>query len=330
MNDNLRDIGERALLEMFEKLVDLGDLPFNDDAVAYSISKDKSLVINIDTFVRKTDAPPNMTPFYMGWKAVVMAISDLAAKGVQPQVIVASGAFPEDFSVKDTIAIVEGIKYTANMYNAKFLGGDTNTADDVIISIVALGLCKTKNLIKRSGAKNGDIICTTGFFGRTGAGFKVFLEKFSANKVQKENFHQAIYSPIARLEEGLFLSQYGKIHSCIDSSDGLAWSLFELIRNKNDLGIILENIPIDQDVVEFAEKHKLSVEELALYAGEEFELVFTVKEDLFQELQKKMLLSQMRCLKLGKMTCKNPGKIQLIKDSESINISPKGWEHFSK
>ncbi len=330
MNDNLRDIGERALLEMFEKLVDSGDLPFNDDAVAYSISKDQSLVVNIDTFVRKTDAPPNMTPYYMGGKAVVMAISDLAAKGVQPQAIIASGAFPDEYSVKDTLAIVEGIKYTANKYNAKFLGGDTNTADDVIISIVALGLCKKENLIKRSGGKNGDIICTTGFFGRTGAGFKVFLENLSATKSQKENFWQAIYSPIARLEEGLLLSQLGKAHSCIDSSDGLAWSLFELIRNKKDLGVILEDIPIDQDVIAFAKEHNLKAEELALYAGEEFELVFTVKEEHFQELQKNMLLSQMMCLRLGKITDKNPGKIQLLKDGEIINVSPKGWEHFSK
>ncbi|TET29278.1 MAG: hypothetical protein E3J70_07395, partial [Candidatus Heimdallarchaeota archaeon] len=62
MNEYLGDIGERALLKMFEKLVDSGDLPFNEDAVAFSISKNQSMVVNIDTFVRKTDAPPNMTP----------------------------------------------------------------------------------------------------------------------------------------------------------------------------------------------------------------------------------------------------------------------------
>ena len=329
MNEYLGDIGERALLKMFEKLVDSGDLPFNEDAVAFSISENQSMVVNIDTFVRKTDAPPNMTPTQMGSKAVIMTISDLAAKGVQPQVIVASGAFPEDFSVKNTVELVTGIKETAHRYNTRFLGGDTNTADDIILSIVALGLSQKKNLILRSGAVKGDIICTTGYFGLTGAGFKVFLENYSATENQKNKFASAIYDPIARVEEGLLFSQYGKIHSCIDSSDGLAWSLYELLRNKNNLGIFLENIPIDPDVNDFAKNHNIQAEELALYAGEEFELLFTLKQENFDEIRKLMKAQKMEIHKIGRITDENPGLIQLVKEEETINVSPKGWEHFS-
>lgn len=329
MNKSLGDIGERALLEMFEKLVDSGDLPFNDDAVAFSISENQSMVVNIDTFVRKTDAPPNMTPAQMGSKAVTMTISDLAAKGVQPQVIVASGAFPEDYPVENTVELVTGIKETSHQYNTKFLGGDTNTADDIVLSIVALGLGQKKKLILRSGALKGDIICTTGYFGLTGAGFKVFLDNYSATEKQKSRFRNAIYTPVARLKEGLLFSQFGKIHSCIDSSDGLAWSLFELLRNKDELGILLDNIPIDPDVTDFAEKHNIRAEELALYAGEEFELLFTLKEEDYTELQKLMKTQNMDIFKIGKITDKNPGLIQLVKDEETIDISPKGWEHFS-
>jgi len=329
MNENLGDIGERALLKMFEKLVDSGDLPFNDDAVAFSISENQSMVVNIDTFVRKTDAPPNMTPVQMGSKAVTMTISDLAAKGVQPQVLVASGAFPEDFSVKKTVELVTGIKETAHHYNTRFLGGDTNTADDIILSIVALGLGQKKNFILRSGAMKGDIICTTGNFGLTGAGFKVFLENYSATEIQKNKFANAIYNPIARLKEGLLFSQYGKINSCIDSSDGLAWSLYELLRNKDDLGILLENIPIDPDVNDFAKNHNIQAEELALYAGEEFELLFTLKQEDYNELQKLMKTQKMEIHRIGKLTNENPGLIQLVKEEKTINISPKGWEHFS-
>lgn len=329
MNKSLGDIGERALLKMFEKLVDSGDLPFNDDAVAFSISDKQSMVVNIDTFVRKTDAPPSMTPAQMGSKAVTMTISDLAAKGVQPQVIVASGAFPEDFSVKNTIELVTGIKKTAHRYNTRFLGGDTNTADDIILSIVALGLGQKKNLILRSGALKGDIICTTGYFGLTGAGFKVFLDNYSATENQKRKFKNAIYNPVARLKEGLLFSHFGKIHSCIDSSDGLAWSLFELLRNKDEFGILLDNIPIDPDVNDFAKKHNIQAEELTLYAGEEFELLITLKEENYSELQKLMKAQKMDIFKIGKITDKNPGLIQLVKDEKTTDISPKGWEHFS-
>ncbi|MBK5112507.1 MAG: thiamine-phosphate kinase [Candidatus Heimdallarchaeota archaeon] len=328
MNKNLGDIGERALLKMFEKLVDSGDLPFNDDAVAYSISENQSMVVNIDTFVRETDAPPKMTPAQMGSKAVTMTISDLAAKGVQPQVIVASGVFPGDFSVENTLELVTGIRETAHSYNTKFLGGDTNTAGDVILSIVALGLCQKKNLILRSGALIDDIICTTGYFGLTGAGFKVFLDNYSATEKQKNKFSSAIYEPKACLEEGLLFSQFGKINSCIDSSDGLAWSLYELLRNKNDLGIILENIPIDPTVNDFAKDHNLQAEDLALHAGEEFELLFTLKEDNFHKLQKLMESKGKVIHRIGRITNENPGLIQYMKEGKLIDVSPKGWEHF--
>ncbi len=324
MNKTIKDIGERALLDMFEKLVDSGDLPFNDDAVAFSIDDKRSLVVNIDTFVAKTDAPPQMTPYQMGSKSVTMAISDLVAKGIQPLHVVASGAFPENFTVEQTLDLVKGIKETTHSYNAKFLGGDTNAADDIIISVVALGLGQRENLILRSGGQKGDLICTTGKFGLTGAGFKVFLEDFSATKKQKEKFREAIYSPKARLNEGLIFSNFGKITSCIDSSDGLAWCLNELLRNKEKLGIVINELPIDLLVIDFASDNKLKAEELALFGGEEFELVFSLKPENLISLKKEMEVH-----KIGKFTAEHKGKIMYKFDDVFKEITPKGWEHFT-
>ena len=277
MNKTIKDIGERGLLSLFEQLVDGGELPFNDDAVAFPLSSESSLVINIDTFVAQTDAPPGMTAYQMGAKTATMAISDLAAKGVQPQFLIASGAFPMNFTVEAALEVVKGIREVAHQAKAKYLGGDTNEAKDLILSVVAAGIASTNHLIKRNGAEIGDIICATGKFGLTGAGFKVFLEQFPASASQRALFEQAVYYPKARVKEGIAFAATGFVKSCIDSSDGLAWCLAELLRGKEEnAGIVIEQLPIHPQVKLFAMENNLQAEELALFAGEEFELVFTV------------------------------------------------------
>ncbi len=328
MNRTIKDIGERALLKMFEGLIDAGDLPFNDDAVAFSLSEDLSLVINIDTFVGKTDAPPSMSPYQMGAKTTTMAISDLGAKGVQPLFTLASGTFPSDFDVEKTVEIVKGIKETSNNYGAKYLGGDTNEADDIILSVVSAGTANKNNLIKRNGAQVGDIILTTGYFGFTGAGFKVFLDQYKAKDLQLDKFKEAVYNPKARLKEGLLLAKFGKISSCIDSSDGLAWCLTEILRGKEQYGITIENIPIDETVIEFAKENDLKAYELALYAGEEFELVFTVNPQYLENLTSFMRENGVEIFPIGKVIKNSKDKILLETESEIIEIQPKGWEHF--
>ncbi|NHJ85081.1 MAG: thiamine-phosphate kinase [Asgard group archaeon] len=328
MDDRIKDIGERGLLALFEKLVDDGDLPFNDDAVAFSLDDKQSIVVNIDTFVANTDAPPNMTSYQMGAKATTMAISDLAAKGVQPLYIIASGAFPEEYKTKDTIQLVKGIKDTGIKYGAKFLGGDTNAADDIILSVVALGISKKESLIKRNGANIGDLIYTTGNFGLTGAGFKVFIENYNCTKKQRERFYQAIYQPEARLKAGLLFAKLGVITSCIDSSDGLAWCLKELIRNKNECGIIIDNLPIDPFALEFAKNHKLNIDDLILYAGEEFELVFTINPKNRELVEQHLKNEDIDFCKIGTISSKHPSKLMLLVNGESQEIIPKGWEHF--
>ncbi|NHJ47859.1 MAG: thiamine-phosphate kinase [Asgard group archaeon] len=323
MDKTIKELGERALLDLFEELVDNGDLPFNDDAVAYPLNNSDSMVVNIDTFVAKTDAPPNMTFYQMGAKATTMAISDLAAKGVQPEFLVASGNFPSNMSSQDTIQLVKGIRDTAHKYNTKFLGGDTNAADDISISVTVFGRIKKSNLIKRSTASKNDIICTTGSFGLTAAGFKVFIEEFESTKIQQEIFYKAVYEPDAKLKQGLILAQYGKITSCIDSSDGLAWCLKEIIRSKNNVGIEITNLPIASESKKFAESHNISGSDLVFYGGEEFELVFTIKEDDIAGLKKLMDFHI-----IGKITSQYPEKIVLLENDKKTIIQPKGWEHF--
>jgi thiamine-monophosphate kinase len=323
MDKTIKELGERALIEKFEQLVDEGDLPFNDDAVAYPLNKTDTMVVNIDTFVAKTDAPPNMTFYQMGAKAVTMAISDLAAKGVQPEFLVASGNFPSNMTSNETIQLVKGIRDTAHKYNTKFLGGDTNAANEISLSITVFGRTKKKNLITRSNSSINEIICTTGHFGLTGAGFKVFIDQVESTEKQQKLFYKSVYEPVAKLNQGLILAKTGLATSCIDSSDGLAWCLKEIIRNKPKLGIEITNMPVAPESKIFANQNNLSAIDLVFYGGEEFELVFTIKQEDILKLQKEMNFQV-----IGKITSQHPMKIILIDNKKKINIQTKGWEHF--
>ncbi|MBN1330727.1 MAG: thiamine-phosphate kinase [Candidatus Heimdallarchaeota archaeon] len=324
MDHTIKSIGERGLLALFEKLVDQGDLPFNEDAVAFPLSSDTSMVVNIDTFVAKTDAPPTMTAYQMGAKAVIMAISDLAAKGVRPQYLIASIALPDNYSIEQTVDLVKGIQQTAHYYNCKFLGGDTNAAMDVIITIVVLGEIKKSLLMKRSGANESDVICTTGLFGLTGAGFRIFLENVKATDSQRKIFREAIFTPKARVKEGLILVNFKKVTSCIDSSDGLGWCFKEILRNKKNLGIRITNLPIHDAVKEFANDNNLSANELALYAGEEFELVFTLPEKYVKPLSRLLDFHV-----IGQVVFDEHERILLQVNDQIKPIDPRGWEHFT-
>ncbi len=153
-------------------------LPFGDDASAIDMGHDKIAVINIDMLVRKTDVPRTMSLWQAARKAVVMNISDLAAKGAKPLALLASIGVPPNFTETDIQQMSKGLNAGAREYDTYILGGDTNEASELIISCTALGVCNRHHLIKRSGAKAGDYIAVTGYFGKTTSGLKILKMGF--------------------------------------------------------------------------------------------------------------------------------------------------------
>jgi len=259
-------------------------LPFGDDASAVDLGHDKLTVINMDMLVRKTDVPKTMSLWQAARKAVIMNISDLAAKGAQPLAILASIGLPPDLTKADIQQIGKGLNAGAREYNTYILGGDTNEAPDLIISCTAFGVCDKHHLIKRRGAKPGDYVAVTGSFGKTAAGLKILMNNLLAPEIRKE-LVDSVLMPNARVQEGLVLAQSQAATASTDSSDGLAWSLHELSRASN-VGFRLDHLPIAPEVESFSKLHGFDSVELALYGGEEYELVVTVKPELWQKATK--------------------------------------------
>ena len=322
-----KELGERKIIELILDCLDQmpnTPIPFGDDASAIDMGHDKLAVINMDMLVRKTDVPRTMSVWQAARKAVIMNISDLAAKGAQPLALLASIGVSPDLTEMDILQIGKGLNAGAREYNAYILGGDTNEASDLIISCMALGVCRKHHLIKRSGAKPGDYVAATGSFGKTASGLKILMGSLSAPEIGGA-LVDSVLMPKARVKEGVTLAQSQAATASIDSSDGLAWSLHEICRASN-VGFHLDTLPIAPEAERFAKIHGFDPVELALYGGEEYELLVTIKPRLWQEAKKAVEAVGGRLIKMGLVTKEK--QLLLKTDRKLVSIEARGWEHF--
>ncbi len=325
---SVEELGERGIIDiLFECLEAMpnASVPLGDDASAVDIGRGKLAIIKTDMLIGRTDVPPGMSLWQAARKAVVMNISDLAAKGVKPIAILASIGIPRGLTKKDIEQIGKGLNHGAREYGAYVLGGDTNEASDLVISCVAFGTCEKQQFIRRSGAKAGDLVAVTSFFGKTVAGLKILFKEVSAPPEMETPLVNAVLMPHARLKEGLALAKTRAVTASIDSSDGLAWSLHEISRASH-VGFIIDALPIAQEVKAFAEIHNLDPTELVLHGGEEYELVVTVKPRLWKRAEEALKKIGTPLTKIGVAT-KKP--TILLKTKERTGpIEARGWEHF--
>lgn len=296
-------------------------VPFGDDVSAIPTRNGDLFVVKTDMLVGKTDVPPEMSLWQAARKAVVMNISDLAAKGVKTEALLVSIGIPRNFKKRDIEQLAEGLNHGAKEYAAYILGGDTSEASDLIISCAAFGIGKKKRLMLRSGARPKDIVAVTGLFGNTAAGLKILLKKVSTpSQLLRKTLVDSVLLPHARLGEGLALAQTGAVTASIDSSDGLAWSLHE-ISKASKVGFLIDRLPIAKEAKQLAKMQKLDAVELCLYGGEEYELVVTVKPKLWRRVCKKVAL-----IKIGYATKQRD--IVFKKGKKTVPIEARGWEHF--
>jgi thiamine-monophosphate kinase len=321
-------LGERRIINFIKSRLSVMPglpVPFGDDVSAISIGGGRIAVLKTDMLVDKTDVPRGMSLWQAARKAVVMNVSDFAAKGVKPAAALVSLGLPRKLMRKDVEEIARGLNAGAQEYGAYVIGGDTNEASDVVIAVSLFGMAKRKALILRSGAKAGDIVAVTGFFGKTAAGLRLLLNGYAASKELREVLLRSVCMPKARLCEGLALCRSGAVSASIDSSDGLAWSLHELAR-ASGVGFMVNSVPVADEVLRFAEFNGLDALGLALYGGEEYELVVTVKPKRWAEAETAVESAEGHLLPIGKVTREK--QVQLNINGERRAVEARGWEHF--
>ena len=326
MTGTLSSLGEVQIIQIMERAFGESSktvVGFGDDVSAVRLSAGKIAVLKTDMFVGSTDLPPGMTFRQAAWKAVVANVSDLAAKGVRPMAGLVALGLPRSLNKSDVEEIARGLSQAARSYGFPLVGGDTNESEDLTISIALFAVSDSGRLILRTGAKVDDVVAVTGEFGSTSAGLRSVLKLGVPEKELTHSLYDAVYRPRARLDLGLRLAASRAVTSSIDSSDGLAWSLHQIAKLSR-VGILIDDIPVSKAARDFALRHGMRANDLALYGGEEYELIVTISPGNFSRAYR---AARGNLKKIGCITDKFRG-VRMKVDGGIVAVKNKGWEHF--
>lgn len=290
------------------------------------------LAATSDMLMEDTHFPHQMTAQEIGWKIVTVNVSDLAAMGAHPRGIIISMGLPRDMELEYFDDLVGGILEACQHYHIPLIGGDTNESPQLVLSGTAMGEVDKKIVLMKSGAEDGDLIIVTGGLGLAAAGFEVLLSDIPLqdieNNIGPETIKKVInnaLNPKARLNEGIKIAESGILKVATDITDGLASELMELMQatgNSIGMRIYEDRIPIPPEVKVVGTYFNKNPLEMALYYGEDFELVLICKKDALKCLEQ---ITDFYIL--GEVT--TTGVMEIVDKQGKTNILPPGgYEHL--
>ena len=268
-----------------------------DDAAVLIPNANKNLVITTDTLLENVHFPKETLPYDIGYKALAVNLSDLAAMGASPAYITMALTLPNEND--DWIqSFCNGFFTLANRYNVQLIGGDL-TRGPLSITITAMGYVTENLALLRSTAKPGDLIYVTGTLGDAGLALKSIKQHLALKAEYQREILERLHRPEPRITTGEALQ--GIASSCIDISDGLAADLTHIL-DESDTGA---KINVNQLPLSEALTHSISAEDaihFALTSGDDYELCFTVPKAKQNELEKKLATIACRYTCIGEMT----------------------------
>jgi len=329
----LSDIGEFRLISSirsdvkdFQREVIVG---IGDDTAAIEVSGEKLLLFTSDSLVEDIHFKWNYaSPFQVGWKALAVNISDIAAVGGNPTYCLISLALPTHTERNLIREVYRGLKKAAARYGVGIVGGDTVRAPSFIITVSLLGEVKRENIVLRSEAKPGDLIYVTGNLGSSGAGLACLKAPNWKVKSKIRQFlikRHLMLSP--RLVEGQKIASSQIATSMIDLSDGLASDLHRLAE-ESKVGAVLweDELPIAPPTEELAKVMGKSLLEWVLYGGEDYELLFTVPANKRKKVEQTLGFPHVL---IGEIVDKDQGIYLRNRKGNRTKIEDRGYNHFS-
>ena len=336
----ISNLGEFGLIEHLTKNIELQNastiLGVGDDAAVID-HFGKQTVITTDLLVEGVHFDLSYTPLkHLGYKSVVVNLSDVYAMNAIPTQITLSLAFSNRFSLEALDEFYEGVYAACSTYDVDLVGGDTTSSQKgFIISVTAIGEVLPDMFVKRSTAKNGDLLCVSGDLGAAYVGL-LFLERekkiyMEHPGIQPDLEGEAfvigkLLKPEARKDIVDFFAKQEIIPtSMIDISDGLSSEILHLCKQSN-LGCVLyeEKIPVNEEMKKAAYKFEIDPTACALSGGEDYELLFTISQSDYDKLVLNEGISV-----VGYMTDAEEGSHIITKGGGKHAITAQGWNHLS-
>jgi thiamine-monophosphate kinase len=336
------ELGEFGLIDILAKMVyrtrdeqapawEQLIVGIGDDAAAWHGDTSTQLA-TVDSFIQDVHFSLDITPWNeLGWKALAVNLSDIAAMGGMPRYAVVSLVLPSHTEVEDITALYQGIIELSQEFGVAIIGGDTGSAPLVAINITVLGnmgsqdisRSQNKKLLTRSGAKSGDKIAVTGYLGMASAGWEMLTRRLQFDTDVTARFKKAFLHPYPRIAEGQLLLRQG-VETAIDISDGLISDLKHICQASR-LGARIDatRVPVCPDVRAGFGNRAL---ELALSGGEDYELLFTGSTEIIDKVK---MAAPCPITVIGEMSAHEENEISVVNSQGNpLKLHSKGWEHF--
>jgi thiamine-monophosphate kinase len=343
MSENRSEIsqlGEFGLIDRISKKFKIQNpgsiLGIGDDAAVLD-SGDEYTLVSTDLLAENVHFDLSYTPIqHLGYKAVSVNVSDIAAMNGKAEQIVVSLALSNRFSIEAIDALYEGIRAACDHYKVDLVGGDTTSSrSGLIISITVIGKVKKEKIAYRSGAKPNDIICVTGDLGAAFMGLQILereKEVFKNDPTMQPALDKYEYlvgrqlKSIARADIIFELEELDvQPTSMIDISDGLASELFHIGKNSNvGVRIYEEKIPVDELTYNTAAlEFKIDPITCALNGGEDYELLFTIRKEDLEKIKNHSDIHM-----IGYVHEKANEHTMVTKQGNLVALKAQGWDHL--
>ncbi|MEZ4778269.1 MAG: thiamine-phosphate kinase [Flavobacteriaceae bacterium] len=331
------ELGEFGLIEHLTKGIKLTQKStikgIGDDAAVISTTGNFQKVITTDMLVEGVHFDLGYMPLkHLGYKAVIVNLSDIYAMNATPQQITVSIAISNRFPVEALEELYEGIKTACNLYQVDLVGGDTTSSiSGLIISIMAIGEGLENNIVFRDGARENDLLVLTGDIGAAYLGLQVLEREkqvFKANPNSQPDLEPYTYlverqlKPEARKDIINLLKDLGVVPTAmIDISDGLSSEILHICKSSNvGCNVFEDKIPLDPQVISTCEEFNIDSTTIALSGGEDYELLFTIKMEDFPKIKANPNLTV-----IGHITAEKEGVHLISRANTKIPMVARGW-----
>ena len=335
----LSELGEFGLIDKLAKSIELKNessvLGIGDDAAVIDREEEFGL-LSTDMLVEGIHFDLSYCPLpHLGYKAIAVNVSDIAAMNGNPEQVTVSLALSNRFSVEAVDALFDGMRAAASDYNVDIVGGDTTASQSgLVISISVLGKAAKDKVVYRKGAGANDILCATGDLGAAFIGLQVLereKQTFLANPDMQPQLDKYQYivqrqlKPSARMDIVHELAELDIVPtSMMDISDGLASEVFHLSKNSGvGFAIYEDQLPIDKQTYDTDVEFNLDPITAVLNGGEDYELLFTIKQEDHAKLDKHRDIHF-----IGHAQALEKGNLLMTKNGNQVPLKAQGWDHL--
>jgi thiamine-monophosphate kinase len=332
----LSELGEFGLINRLTEKIQIKNTStlagVGDDAAVLNYP-DKKIVVTTDLLTEGIHFNLMYVPLkHLGYKAVIVNLSDVYAMNATPRQITVSIAISSKFSLEAIEELYSGIHLACEKYGVDLVGGDTTSSlTGLTISVTAIGEANEEELVYRSGARVNDLLCVSGDLGGAYMGLQLLErenEVFKINPTTQPHFEGYDYilerqlKPEARGDiKELFSTLKIKPTSMIDISDGLSSEILHLCKaSKVGCKLFEEKVPLDRQTKQFAEELNINPLVAALNGGEDYELLFTVPIDSYDLIKKEFDITV-----IGHITAESEGANLITTGGSVIPLQAQGW-----